>query len=91
MREAVDRARIEQVMEALGAAADRPVRVYFAGGATAVLMGWRASTVDIDFVAVPDSGAMMRAIPALKSNWWRRHWQSSSGATLATDPMSRRW
>lgn len=68
MREAVDRARIEQVMQALGAAADVPVRVYLTGGATAVLMGWRASTVDIDFVAVPDGGAMMRAIPALKES-----------------------
>lgn len=72
MREAVDRARIEQVMQALAAAADRPVRVYFAGGATAVLMGWRASTVDIDFVAVPDTGAMMHAIPAIDPPTFRR-------------------
>lgn len=68
MRTAVDRARIGLVMEALGRAADQPISVYLAGGATAVLMGWRSSTVDIDFMAVPDNGAMMRAIPALKES-----------------------
>jgi hypothetical protein len=66
MREVVDRARVEQVMVALADAADRDVDVYFTGGASAVLIGWRPSTVDIDFVAVPDSGAMMRAVPAIK-------------------------
>ena len=68
MREVVDRARITRVTTALGDAADREVRVYFTGGVTAVLMGWRASTVDIDLIAVPDTGALMRAIPALKES-----------------------
>lgn len=66
MREVVDRERIVRVTAALGDAADRDVSVYFTGGVTAVLMGWRSSTVDIDLIAVPDTGALMRAIPALK-------------------------
>lgn len=65
MREVVDRDRVARVAAALGEAADRDVRIYFTGGVTAVLMGWRPSTVDIDLIAVPDSGALMRAIPAL--------------------------
>ena len=66
MREVVDRERIARVIAALGDAADQDVRIYFTGGVTAVLMGWRPSTVDIDLIAVPDTGALMRAIPGLK-------------------------
>lgn len=41
-------------MEALGAAADSPARVYFTGGATAVLLGWRPSTIDVEVKFLPD-------------------------------------
>ena len=47
MREVVDPARIRLFMQALGREASGQGRVYFAGGATAVLLGWRASTLDI--------------------------------------------
>lgn len=66
MREVVTRERVESVMSALGDAADRETRVYFTGGVTAVLMGWRSSTIDIDMVAVPDAGEMLRAVPRIK-------------------------
>lgn len=36
------------------------------GGATAVLLGWRDSTVDIDLKIVPDSNRILRSLPALK-------------------------
>jgi hypothetical protein len=68
MREVVTGERIAKVMAALGAAADTETHVYFTGGVTAVLVGWRASTVDIDMIAVPDSGALLRSIPALKES-----------------------
>jgi hypothetical protein len=42
------------------------VRVYFAGGATAVLEGWRGHTIDVDIEIVPDSDAVLRELPALK-------------------------
>jgi hypothetical protein len=53
-------------MAALGAAADVDARVYFTGGATAVLHGWRSSTIDVDMKIVPDRDRMYRALPELK-------------------------
>lgn len=66
MRRLVDEDRIRRLMRALGGAADRPGRVYFTGGTTAVLSGWRASTVDVDLVFVPEADPLYRALPALK-------------------------
>ena len=67
MRELVDAARVRQLMEAFGRAAERDgLRVYLVGGTTAVLMGWRATTVDVDFAMRPEDDALLRAIPALK-------------------------
>jgi hypothetical protein len=53
-------------MRAFGREARSPARVYFTGGATAVLEGWRSSTVDVDLRVVPESDALYRALPALK-------------------------
>lgn len=53
-------------MQALGAAAERPARVYLTGGATAVLSGWRPSTIDVDLKIVPEHDEILRAIPRLK-------------------------
>ena len=53
-------------MEALARAADRELRIYLVGGTTAVLMGWRSSTIDIDLVTRPEDDALLRAIPAIK-------------------------
>lgn len=68
MRQIADRGRIERFMRALGREATNPVHVYFAGGATAVLLGWRTSTIDVDLKIVPDCDAVLRAIPALKES-----------------------
>lgn len=66
MRQLADADRIRRFIEALGAAAREPARVYFTGGATAVLLGWRASTIDVDVTFVPDHDTVLRAIAALK-------------------------
>jgi hypothetical protein len=66
MRQPTDRERIERLMDAFGRAASQSVRVFFVGGTTAVLMGWRESTIDVDFVMLPDDDALLRAIPELK-------------------------
>lgn len=66
MREIADDARIRALMRALGAAARGGTTVYFVGGATAVLHGWRASTKDADIKVLPDSDELLRAIPAIK-------------------------
>jgi hypothetical protein len=55
-------------MRALGREADRPARVYLTGGATAVLNGWRDSTIDVDIKMVPDVDRVFRAIPEIKEH-----------------------
>lgn len=66
MRRPLDAERLRTFMHALAEAARRPARIYFTGGATAVLLGWRASTVDVDLCMVPEQDAVFRAIPELK-------------------------
>jgi len=53
-------------MRALGESASQEARVYFTGGTTAVLMGWRETTIDIDMRFNPDSDELFRALQALK-------------------------
>ena len=65
MRALVDAPRLREFMRALGRGVTHPARVYFTGGATAVLHGWRDSTIDVDLKLVPDD-EILRAIPALK-------------------------
>lgn len=66
MRELADAARIERFMRELGRAARSEGRVYLTGGATAVLYGWRESTIDVDVKLIPDSDELLREIPRLK-------------------------
>jgi uncharacterized nucleotidyltransferase DUF6036 len=66
MREVAEQGRIRRFMAALGDAAHDEARVYFTGGASAVLQGWRATTVDVDIEIVPDRDELLRALPALK-------------------------
>lgn len=66
MRERVDRARLRAFMRALAEAARQPLQVYFVGGATAVLEGWRDATIDVDLAFGGDADAVLRALPAIK-------------------------
>lgn len=66
MRELADRDRIARFMRALGAEVDAETRAYFTGGATAVLLGWRSTTIDIDVKLVPETERALRAFPRLK-------------------------
>ncbi|MGH7644697.1 MAG: DUF6036 family nucleotidyltransferase [Gemmatimonadales bacterium] len=66
MRGLADPARIRRFMNALAPEAREDGRVYFTGGATAVLSGWRSSTIDVDLKLVPEQDALLRAIPRLK-------------------------
>lgn len=68
MREEVTREKIRQFMRDLGTAARGPARIFLTGGGTAVMTGWRPSTVDIDIKIVPDRDEILRAIPALKES-----------------------
>lgn len=53
-------------MHALGRAAREPARVYFTGGTTGLLFGWRESTVDIDLRFEPERDELFRIISSLK-------------------------
>ena len=64
MSQLADKERIERFMGALGAEASKDVRLYFTGGSTAVLLGWRPSTIDIRFF--PELDELFRALPKLK-------------------------
>ncbi len=66
MRELADSARIEQFMRELGRAVPVDGRVYLTGGATAVLYGWRDTTIDVDIKLIPDRDEILREIPRLK-------------------------
>jgi hypothetical protein len=66
MRALADAGRILRFMRAFGREAPHETRVYFTGGATAVLHGWRASTIDVDIRFDPEHDALFRAIPRLK-------------------------
>jgi hypothetical protein len=66
MRDAADLTRVRRFMRALGSRARESVRVYFTGGATAVLHGWRASTIDIDVKFTPERDEIFRAVRDLK-------------------------
>jgi len=66
MRPDADAARVRALMADLGRHADGRVRVYLTGGATAVLLGWRPATVDVDLMFEPEDEGIFRRIPAAK-------------------------
>lgn len=66
MRDAADAERIEKLARELGRVVAPGTRMYLTGGATAVLEGWRESTVDIDVRFEPDSDAALARIGELK-------------------------
>jgi hypothetical protein len=53
-------------MRELAAAARGPGKVYLTGGATALLLGFREQTIDIDLKLDPEPEGVFEAIAALK-------------------------
>jgi hypothetical protein len=66
MRSNVDPQKIKQLMQALGREANGSGCIYFTGGASALLVGWRSSTVDIDIRLDPEPPGIFQAIAKLK-------------------------
>jgi hypothetical protein len=66
MRQVTTATRLREFLTWLGRSVRTPGTVYLVGGATAVLEGWRDSTVDIDLKLVPESSDILRAIADLK-------------------------
>lgn len=66
MRELASKEKIIEFMRLFGRRTRTEVRVYFTGGSTAVLHGWREMTMDIDLRFEPDPDELYRAIPEIK-------------------------
>lgn len=66
MRSNIDSQKIEQFMKALGKEARSSGCIYFTGGVSALLIGWRNSTVDIDIRLDPEPLGIFQAIAKLK-------------------------
>ncbi|WP_419949778.1 hypothetical protein [Candidatus Palauibacter sp.] len=58
--------QVRRLMRRLGGAARSPGRIYLVGGSSAVLVGWRETTVDVDLKLDPEPAGVFEAIePAL--------------------------
>lgn len=66
MRDLANEERILELFKQLGRRIRTNVRVYLTGGATAVLIGWRDATVDVDLKFEPEIDEFFRALPELK-------------------------
>lgn len=66
MRSLADAERLKRFLRELAREADSEAAVYLTGGATAVLLGWRDTTIDADILIVPEQDALYRALPRLK-------------------------
>jgi hypothetical protein len=66
VRDVTNQEKILKFMRAFGQAAREMARVYFTGGATTVLMGWRDTTIDIALAFDPELDELFRALPVLK-------------------------
>jgi hypothetical protein len=67
MRRRVTTETLRQFMEELAAAARSPGSVYLTGGASALLLGFRPQTIDIDLKLDPEPAGAFEAIAALKN------------------------
>ena len=66
MRHETNRERVEKLMVELGRVAREPGRIYFTGGVSAVLIGWREMTMDVDLKPDPEPEGIFEALPRLK-------------------------
>src|SRR6266404_6137041 len=67
MRRKVTAETLKRFMQELAGAARSPGKVYFTGGATALLLGFRDQTIDIDLKLDPEPAGVFEAIALLKS------------------------
>lgn len=66
MRSDADAERVRAFVRELARRTNAPARVYLVGGTSAVIEGWRATTLDIDVLIEPDDDTMLRELPRLK-------------------------
>jgi hypothetical protein len=66
MRSETDKRKLQDFMVALGRRVHGPGRIYLTGGATALLHGWRRTTIDIDLKPDPEPPGLFEALAVLK-------------------------
>ncbi|MBL7684625.1 MAG: hypothetical protein JNK65_01155 [Deltaproteobacteria bacterium] len=67
MRQTSNKDKINAFMRELARFAKQNSRVYLTGGATAVLLDWRNTTIDIDIKPIPDSDDIFQGIAQIKN------------------------
>lgn len=68
MRSVADAGKLRHLMREIGSRARGPGRVYLVGGASALLEGWRSTTVDVDLKLDPEPAGIFEAIGDLKTD-----------------------
>lgn len=68
MRQPINKKILQTFFESISKNLKEHVDIYFTGGVTALLHGWRQSTIDIDLVMVPESDNVFRMFPELKNS-----------------------
>lgn len=66
MRAPADADRVRRFVRDLARSTTSDATVYLVGGATAVIEGWRATTIDIDIRLEPEADDLLRRIAELK-------------------------
>lgn len=66
MREKTSLEKIKEFIELLGENVKSPFKAYFTGGASAVILGFRETTIDVDVKFIPDSDEILKLIPVAK-------------------------
>jgi len=66
MRSGLDAHKLQAFIEEIGKRSQGPGRIYLVGGATALLLGIRAQTVDIDIKLEPEPKGIFEAIATIK-------------------------
>ena len=69
MRGPTDAAKVRELMRRLGAEARGPGRIYLVGGTSAVLLGWRAATVDVDVKLDPEPPGVFRDVLCVRKRY----------------------
>ena len=66
MRTGLDKPKLRRFIEEVGRRAEGPGRVYLVGGAGALLLGIRDTTIDVDIKLDPEPKAIFEGIAAIK-------------------------
>jgi hypothetical protein len=68
MRSVIQEPFVHEILRNLASHAKSPGRIYITGGVSAVLLGWRESTMDIDLKLMPEPLGIFEAIRDIKNS-----------------------